>query len=71
MDMTSPAATTLAENIFVIVEKLPLMLQDSQPGLFCIATEPCNGHANRQSGIALSEISQLYQPVNILAVEDG
>ena len=45
MDINRPA-TTLAENIFVIVEKLPLM--PNTPRLVdCTATMQCNPRANR------------------------
>ncbi len=44
-DISRPAATTLAENIFVIVEKLPLI--PKTPKLIdCTATLQCNPHAN-------------------------
>src|SRR6186713_1235687 len=45
-DINRPAATTLAENIFVSVEKLPLILLT--PKLVdCTATLQSNPHANR------------------------
>jgi hypothetical protein len=48
-DIDRPAATTPAENIFVIVEKLPLI--PKSPRLVdCTATMQSNSHAKRKGG---------------------
>ena len=55
-DISRPAATTLAENIFVIVEKLPLI--PKTPKLVdCTATIQCNPHANCSGDVRKTKIS--------------
>ncbi|WP_246135788.1 hypothetical protein, partial [Mesorhizobium intechi] len=59
-DINRPAATTLAENIFVIVAKLPLMRKT--PKLVdCTATLQCNPHANRIRHAEKRQIDKRYQ----------
>jgi len=65
-DINKPAATTLAENIVVIVENIPLILQT--PKLVdCTATMQSNPHANRRERRHPENNRQHYQYLEILA----
>jgi hypothetical protein len=61
-DIIRPAATTLAETIFVIVEKLPL-IRKTPKLVDCTATTQCNPRANRHGNIDNQPIIECYQTV--------